>query len=288
MSTLVRAATDVTLHYGPRPIQPQMRELKSEKGGRDKNFCGAHSMEESPTSKKLEKEAKVTLGKSTVTSNPACLVCKDPNHRVKECAEFSSKSLDERWKTVQQFGLCRNCLGAHGRRPCKLYRRCGIDGCLLKHHTLLHSQPNHQRANRDKGEENVAGSKAVTNHHYAGKTTLFRIIPVTLFGNNRSVAVYAFLDDGSERTLVEQDVVNKLGVEGEHIPLCLQWTSNVKRTESDSQRVVLQIAGSNGSKHTLSDVCTVSRLDLPRQSLHYSKLTEAYTHLQGLPIQDYD
>lgn len=87
----------------------------------------------------------------------------------------------------------------------------------------------------DLAEPKPSSSKVTTNHHYTGKTTLFRIISVTLHGNNHSVSVFAFLDDESDKTLVDDEVVKQLGVTGESQSLWLQWTSNVERTEASSQ-----------------------------------------------------
>lgn len=97
------------------------------------------------------------------------------------------------------------------------------------------------------------------------------------------------MDDGSEKTLVDEEVVKQLGVVGETQPLCLQWTANVKRTEANSQRVTLEIAEhSSLSRHSLTDVRTVSKLDLPKQSLRYAEISEAFPYLKGLPIADYN
>ncbi|XP_062713212.1 uncharacterized protein LOC134290169 [Aedes albopictus] len=305
METLVRAATDVTLQYDPK----QQPRLMKEKIGKDKNFCGTHTTEDSaPVTPKVATED------SKRRSSPACLICQNPEHRVKDCSEFRKKTVDERWTTIQQLNLCRLCLGAHGRRPCKIRKQCDTEGCQRRHHPLLHSKQDSsdikrctdgsKQGNRDgrptgnnvqvenkqdQHDPKPSSSKVATNHHFAGKTTLFRIIPVTLHGNNRSVSVYAFLDDGSEKTLVDEDVVKQLGVVGEMQPLCLQWTANVKRTEANSQRVTLEIAGhSSLSRHSLTDVRTVSKLDLPRQSLRYAEISEAFPYLKGLPIADYD
>ncbi|XP_062557755.1 uncharacterized protein LOC134222608 [Armigeres subalbatus] len=126
----------------------------------------------------------------------------------------------------------------------------------MKHHSMLHSNT----VKSDNSENKASGSRAVTNHHTGGKASLFRILPVTLHGNNCSISVFAFLDDGSECTLVEDDVVKKLGVEG--------------RLSS--------------TKHKLVDVRTVSKLDLPRQSIQYAKLAETCPYLRGLPVQDFE
>lgn len=132
MQTLVRAATDVTLQYDPRQQQSQQQQTNIEKSNKDKNFCGAHAAEGAA---KME-----AVGNATHSSKAACLICKNPDHRVKDCTEFSKKSVDERWKLIQQFSLCRLCLGAHGRRPCKIRKQCDMSGCQLRHHPLLHSE----------------------------------------------------------------------------------------------------------------------------------------------------
>ncbi|XP_039438455.1 uncharacterized protein LOC120419726 [Culex pipiens pallens] len=284
MSALVKAASDVTLSYGSKPQQQQTRSTKPDRSGKDKDFCGAHSAEE--TSDKEEAEKKAT---------PACFICKDPKHRVKDCAEFAKKMLEERWKIVDEFKLCHGCLGIHWKKPCRT-SECGIDGCRKQHHALLHSKQKqratdskHGEQEREKNEPTASGSNAVTNHHYAGKTALFRIIPVELHGNNRSVSAYAFLDDGSSRTMVDEEIAKELGVEGEVLPLCLQWTANVKRTESASQRIALEISGDEvGARFALNDVRTVKKLELPRQSLRFEELAKTYPYLQGLPVKDYD
>ncbi|XP_055633819.1 uncharacterized protein LOC129774147 [Toxorhynchites rutilus septentrionalis] len=189
-------------------------------------------------------------------------------------------SQQERWKTVQLNKLCRNCLGAHGRRPCKLQRSCGQDGCQAKHHPLLH---------RHQQENSAIVSGAVSNHHYTGRAVLFRIIPVTLYANGRSINTFAFLDDGSSKTLVEECLVRELDVKGEAQPLCLQWTAGVTRAEVDSQRVELEISGRDYQyRYTIRDVRTVGSLDLPLQSIHYNEICEVFPHMKGLPITDYD
>lgn len=46
---------------------------------------------------------------------------------------------------------------------------------------------------------------------------MFRIIPVKLFGNNVVIKTYAYLDEGSSVTMIDDSLENKLGLHG---PLC--------------------------------------------------------------------
>ncbi|XP_058451844.1 uncharacterized protein LOC131430702 [Malaya genurostris] len=153
----------------------------------------------------------------------------------------------------------------------------------MRHHPLLHSNVAVRAT-----ETNSSAASAVTNLHLSDRTTLFKIIPVTVHNGSRSLTVHAFLDDGSSMTLVNRTVAEALGVDGEAVPLCLQWTANVTRSEKDSKRVSFEISGVNSKqRYVLSDVRTVNDLSLPRQSLKYVDLVCRYPHLSGLPVQDY-
>ncbi|XP_058827675.1 uncharacterized protein LOC131687608 [Topomyia yanbarensis] len=109
-----------------------------------------------------------------------------------------------------------------------------------------------------------------------------------LSNKGKSVTTYAFLDDGSNLTLLENALASKLDLDGIEAPLCLQWTSNVTRKEFSSKRVQLTIrAVDNESEYVLQDVRTVDNLGLPTQNLVYQELSQRFAFLRGLPIQSY-
>ncbi|XP_058827890.1 uncharacterized protein LOC131687819 [Topomyia yanbarensis] len=207
-----------------------------------------------------------------------CIVCKSDGHRVADCFRFKSLTLDERLKVVHQSMLCRTCLNYHGRWPCKTWKGCGIEGCRLRHHTLLHPAAVHtavSTSHRDQLDRDGG--------------PIFRILPVTLFGKTHPITIFAFIDEGSQLTLLEEEVAKHLEIDGILEPLNLQWTGNVKRYESDSRRVTVDITGSNTSKRfKLSDARTVGRLLLPSQTMCYHELAAKFPHLRGLPLNDYD
>ncbi|XP_058449077.1 uncharacterized protein LOC131429043 [Malaya genurostris] len=129
---------------------------------------------------------------------------------------------------------------------------------------------------------------AVQNHHATGRGSLFRVVPVTLHGKKNSITTFAFLDDGSSITLIDESIADSLGVNGKSESLCLSWTGNVTRSEEHSKRVRLDISGiSQEKKFVLSDVRTVKDLGLPTQTLRYDELVKLYPYLAGLLIPDY-
>ncbi|XP_062699013.1 uncharacterized protein LOC134284280 [Aedes albopictus] len=83
-------------------------------------------------------------------------------------------------------------------------------------------------------------------------------------------------------------LVRQLGIEGSKKPLCLKWTGNVTRIESESKHVSIVVKGASGQQEfSLNDVRTVEELTLPEQSLEYDDLSQQYHYLKGLPVVSY-
>ncbi|XP_055621992.1 uncharacterized protein LOC129765605 [Toxorhynchites rutilus septentrionalis] len=262
MSTIVTAVSHI--------VPPVFQSSHKNEQQKEKRFINAHVIEENSN----------VFNNSDNQQKP-CPVCQRIGHKVKDCFEFKKLDVDSRWKAVQQNHLCRRCLVPHGKRPCKSFV-CGIDGCEYRHHRLLHSTKLREKT------KPATTSGTVTLHHEKGKCVLFRIVPVTIYGRNISVDTFAFLDDGSELTLIDKQLADQLGMEGQADPLCLQWTGNVTRREADSCVLQLTISGREvNKKFPLRDVHTVTNLKLPKQTLRFSDMQTQFQHLRGLPVEDY-
>ncbi|XP_062712952.1 uncharacterized protein LOC134290030 [Aedes albopictus] len=277
MNVIVDAASRVT---------PVMNKPEKSK---ERAVVNAHASESYASKSRGEQKPSTT--KTSYTNPPVgasdkpCLVCKTSGHKPKDCSSFQSKSLENRWKIAQELHLCRRCLYPHGKWPCKA-SLCGADGCEQRHHKLLH--PGDPREERESTASSSAVTGVVTVHQNWHNKVLFRIIPVMLHANGRSVQTFAFLDGGSDSTLVEKSLVDQLGVEGSVSPLCMQWTNGVKRTEEDSRRVQFNISGvGQGKQFQLRGVQTVESLDLPHQSIRFEELEGRFAHLRGLPVVSY-
>ncbi|XP_062542160.1 uncharacterized protein LOC134210153 [Armigeres subalbatus] len=232
MSGLVMAASEVSFELPSSRENARGDKRKSKESGivfvhsADHTFCTANS-------------------NSVKTAKP-CVACGRTGHRLAECHQFKGATVDERWKLVQQYGLCRTCLNNHGMSASHV---------LLKHL----------------------------------KWPLFRIVPVVIYNGSRAQTTFAFIDEGSSYTLLEESVAKQLDVSGQVEPLTLQWTGNVKRKESSSQRVQVSISGKGcATRHKLIDARTVGSLVLPSQSLNYGELANRFPHLRGLPLEDYE
>ncbi|XP_058456808.1 uncharacterized protein LOC131434170 [Malaya genurostris] len=276
MSELVLMASEVTL-----PMDALTLNSKSTKSGRDKPKLYIHAEEiRDGKSKAIEKN-----GVLPEQGIKACVFCDKTNHEIANCKQFKALDIDDRWKTVKQKQLCRSCLVPHRKWPCRTKTECGINGCRIHHHKLLHSENFSSKADLI----SVAGNKNTVVHQNLHRTmsfSLFRYLPVTIHGNGKQVHTYAFLDDGSNSTLLECNIASALGIKGPTDGFCLSWTGNITREEKESQRISVVIHG-NGKKFKLHNVRTVQNLHLPAQTLDYEELSYTFPHLKGLPIQSY-
>ncbi|XP_062557167.1 uncharacterized protein LOC134222030 [Armigeres subalbatus] len=270
MSIVVKAASQVTKIVD---CSIDRRVTEQRKKGKQNYQLLAHASQSLPNR---------SNGKNNDDSTTArkCPVCNTADHRVKECKQFLDLNVEGRWKCIHNLKLCRTCLNQHGKNRCRLSTKCGIDGCEFKHHSLLHSKV-----------ENKARTITVENHSHRDQDskTLFRVIPVTLTGRAGTVHTYAFLDDGSDLTLVDKSIAQQLGESGPSRTLYLNWTSNVTRCEVDSEEVSFKISGVNGRKSfQIHSARTVSELKLPVQSLDAERMSQKYAHLKDLPLRGYE
>lgn len=207
-------------------------------------------------------------------SKRPCIACKGDCSSIETCPLFLKYSTEERWNCAKLNKLCFRCLTKHWN--CEQKNTCGINDCTKKHHKLLHDSTTN------------SPEIAEFNFHSSPSGTLFRMLPVRLYYNGKSVEVLAFIDEGSSTTLVETDVIANLGVQGKISPLCLKWTGKICRTEAESMQIMgLQISPvDSGDCYHLQSVRTVNKLELPFQELREQEIKN-YSHTSELPIIPY-
>ncbi|XP_062704002.1 uncharacterized protein LOC134286407 [Aedes albopictus] len=280
MGKIVSATSSVTC-FSAFPQKPSKEGRVKEKA-----YVNAHSSSIEGNSENRSSDWRAP-SKSTrpldkqVSTNKACPACGATNHQAAGCPSFKRLSVDDRWKIVKENQLCRRCLIPHTRWPCK-GEICGIGGCQKKHNRLLHS--NNPPA---EGLPNPTNA-TVTVHRSISTSTLFRVVPVTLYGKNGQVNTLAFLDDGSSITMIERSLIDELGEDGPAESLCIQWTGGVTKQITDTNRVQLQISAVGSSqRYKLNEVYTVDNLGLPEQSLDFSEMSMRFKHLGGLPVTSF-
>lgn len=222
---------------------------------------------------------------SDMVTTISCFKCLQ-SHRLEECPEFLTFTINERWNYIRECNLCIRCFKKHSLRRCHSKRQCEVDGCKMPHNPLLHNikQGHHQ----NKEQENNEKVNTSILFHAKENESLFRYVPVTLFGKTHSLNTFALIDEGSSCTLIESELALEMGLDGPTRELCLQWTGDITQTDEKSKVVSLQISSLEkaANKMSLRNVRTVANLDLPIQTLTKEDIN-IYEHLRNLSILPY-
>jgi hypothetical protein len=204
-----------------------------------------------------------------------CKLCKSSDyHELKSCVVFCGKSVNERWETVRSLKVCFCCLNpGHGSDKCR-DKGCEMDGCQRKHHELLHA---------------VVRSHSGSHASSDGKNVLFKMFPVKLLGPRGEVEVLAFVDEGSDSTIISDALCERLGLKGTKSPFALEWSDGTTRLVPTSQKVTLSVRGvhKDATQFKLTGVRTVDVLNLPEQSLDVNKIQKRYKHLADVHASSY-
>jgi hypothetical protein len=223
----------------------------------------------------------------------SCFKCQRP-HETAKCYALKRATLAEREELVALHRLCKSCLNTskHEWRNCPRKARCNTEGCSLSHHPLLHD-PNAEQTHYVNSHR-ATGLRWREQRHVhqpvnkaRSSKVLFKVVPVTLFGNHgTTVKTHALLDGGSSITLMEEKLFHELHLEGTRRSLTLQWTGEMKKTE-DSYLTSIALSGDKNRKlHKLTGVNTVKNLALPTQTVIAREMQERYRHLRDIPLSD--
>ncbi|XP_055622791.1 uncharacterized protein LOC129766295 [Toxorhynchites rutilus septentrionalis] len=282
--TLAEAASSVTFPTVSLETKPSRNDTRRNKKG--DSYLNTHT--ETPHDMNSHTSPKTAVLSTSAPNKETCRVCKGNCKSPDKCKRFLEFSRDSRWAIVREFGLCRTCLRQH-KGNCKA-KPCGKDGCTYRHHELLHNDQKTQTSTGNQELLQASTSRHSCNtHQTTSSSVLFRYLPVVLSGPGKEVHTYAFLDEGSALTLLDQELADELKLDGTTSPLCLRWTGGTQRHEKNSSIVKLHVAARHheARKFSLEDVRTVSQLMLPRQTLNLDELRRLYPHLKGLPIESY-
>lgn len=223
----------------------------------------------------------------------SCKFC-EKSHAIFNCPEFLKLENDSRWSAVKQRRLCFVCLGGgHSSPACKKKISCKINDCRENYNPLLHKHGASGNSSTTKEPEIATTEVVHVSHTDAGNRQssqlLFRIVPVVLYGPDSELATFAFLDEGSSVTLIDEDVAKQLKLPGENEQLNLEWFENGLTTRP-TRSVNLRVSGTGRTSdmHYINGAKTVRNLKLPRQTVRLDELHTRYQNLKHLPVAEYE
>ena len=157
-----------------------------------------------------------TATPTPVASQPnECPACKEA-HSLSWCQTFEEMPSERRMELVREKRLCLCCLKpGHGIKKCLSQNTCRVTGCQSKHNTKLHDAPalfpGRVSDSSNSSEDVIQGFNG---HCRTVSSVLLMVVPIKISANGKFVETKALLDSGSQLTLVRQDIVDELGLEG--------------------------------------------------------------------------
>ena len=283
------------------PEKKEWKRSDSGKGDGRKLFAGAtgeHSSRTKGTAKK-------------------CPVHESANHTLEECKKFKEMSSVEKEKVLDKH--CLSCLlPGHRLKKCPSVNRCKVEGCGMRHHTLVHDVdlkfierarvkreservPEGERDQEPASQEsegtlrNQAVEPREEHHHSsysgheAGGCALVEVLPVVMFGKNGNQRVMALRDSGCNTTLIDEGLAQSLGLRGKEIDLEIQGVNAQKAfTSQHIKKCHVARVGKEEVKYVLRDLKSIPGLNGPDQKLKWSTIKHEYPHLKDLDLRDTD
>ncbi|CAH8553064.1 unnamed protein product [Schistosoma bovis] len=210
------------------------------------------------------------------TMKTKCSMC-SYDHAIDKCPQFLALTVQDRWSHAKSKGICFICLRqGHRVKECKLTKRCNVESCEKKHHSLLHSE------SEKPGISNCCGyTKSLISQVCLG------MIPVRLKSRKAEIVGYALLENGSDVTLIKSNCLRSLGLSEDEASVVvgtvggnrtMKVTSapfevySLDRSEHVTIEGALIVAGIPGHKPTKSAVNSLVK----------------WPHLRDVPIDNLD
>ena len=272
-----------------------------------KNGISVEDRNEPPRDGKhnFRRRSRSYLGDKSGKGNQKCCLCVG-SHPVMKCEAFKKQSVDGRWQTVKRFGLCFRCLADnHHGKSCPRSKQCGINGCKRTHQNLLHydktltaesyvppsTTPLHPPINaKDRPRATVEGngtSPPVTMEKFGNRErqqeVALRTVPVILKYGNRRVFVNCPLDEGSDTTYVNEDVINEIGLTGKKEPI----TVNIANDQTIcfmSGTFEIGLESTDGRVDTNIIAKTSNKICGGLKAVNWINIQDRWNHLRGIPF----
>ena len=210
---------------------------------------------------------------NTPTAEPSpCSICSQ-RHNIEDCSTFKALNVNQYAQLAKEKRLCFCCLrhpsnNDHLAKTCNLRGQCRIENCNRLHHPLIHG----------------AATVFVGTSSFE-TSVLLQIVPINVQTPNGAMKTYALLDSGSQASLIVEEFVDKIGLQGDTSVLHL-GTVNSTHEAKPSRKVAFNvgaIGGPNIREIMVEEAWTIPRLNLPSQRVT-QPMIDLWPHLKGLAI----
>ncbi|CAH8612557.1 unnamed protein product [Schistosoma margrebowiei] len=205
-----------------------------------------------------------------------CSVC-SLDHAIYKCPKFLALTVQERWSHAKVNGICFVCLRqGHKVSECKLAKRCNVEGCERKHHSLLHSE------SEKPGTSSCCGyTKSLISQVCLG------MIPVRLKSRKAEIVGYALLDNGSDVTLIKSNCLRSLGLSEDEASVVVETVGGNRTMKVTS--APFEVYSLDRSEHvTIEGALIVARIPGHKPTKSAMNNLVKWPHLSDVPIDSLD
>ncbi|KAK4467352.1 hypothetical protein MN116_000285 [Schistosoma mekongi] len=191
-------------------------------------------------------------------------------HFVSDCPKFLKMDINSRRAEARKLELCYLCLASgHVARKCGSGLRCSVKGCTIKHHSLLHFDGISTSVN-------FARKMSSPDVH-------FGVIPVRVCGPYGSIETCAFLDSGSDTSLISEEIVHRLSLESKVSSINVTTINGTSVHECLEVSVELFSLDDRGSVQ-ISKAYTIGKLPLGHAGFLTQQQLGKWKHLRNIPF----
>jgi hypothetical protein len=231
-----------------------------------------------------------------------CSCCRQA-HKLPDCPKFKKLTIQQQSTIIRRDRLCYHCLeGPHFTRDCKIHegRKCGLDGCTLYHHRVLHRDPKSSKfigfQIDDEMEpdpptaEELADVQNVFKISQNGAISIQTLICNVLSGKNKraaNVKTVVLIDSGSSVTFIDEDFAKEhnFRVLGKRKGMTLHMLERVETLPGEQLHVEFQL--SSICDHVQSCTKNVSGWTVKNLAEHtsvvdWSEQKKQFAHLKDL------
>jgi hypothetical protein len=228
-----------------------------------------------------------------------CSCCRQA-HKLPDCPKFKNLTHQQQSTIIRRDKLCYHCLEApHFTRDCKTHegRKCGIDGCTLYHHRVLHRDPKSSRflgyqiddemEPEPPSAEELADVQNVFKISQNGAISIQTLICNVLSGKQKratNVKTVVLIDSGSSVTCIDEDFAKEhnLRVLGRREGMTLHMLERIVKLPEDQLHVELQLSSIEPGCTKNITAWTVKNLARHTAVVDWSERKKQFPHLKDI------
>ena len=243
----------------------------SRRDGRNNKSYGASLQDGKKISNEIERKGKL------------CRACGETHH-LEKCKVFTGWSFEKKWEAAKRFGVCFRCLDYdHLGHQCPKSKACDVAGCKKTHHPLLHESQPRQETKVPSTEGDTQTTTLNTIERHEERIIALRTVPAILKHGKRRLLVNCFLDEGSDTTYVNEDVIETLGISTEKEEITIN-VANDQKVRLMAATLEIGLESVDGKVDTTIVVKTSDKICGGMKPTDWVTMKQQWNHLKDIPF----